>query len=82
MFENLNYTKSLDEECFESWLEKGRSSNHGYHYLLVVWNMYDEDFQPLYLTNRDKISEFMAINSTQEILIAAYDLYSESRITL
>lgn len=82
MFENHNYPKSLDEESFESWLEKGRKSNLGYNYLLVVWNMQEEDFKPVYLDQRDKIEDYNTNIDSQEVLIAAYDIYSESRIYL
>ena len=80
MFENHNYQKSLDEEIFESWLEKVRNRNLGYNYLLVVWNMQEEDFKPVYLDHRDQIDDYKTIIDSQEVLIAAYDIYSESRI--
>lgn len=82
MFEHHSYPKGLDEERFESWLEKGRKSNLGYNYLLIVWNMYEEDFQPVYLDDRDKINDYKTNITSQETLIAAYDIYSESRIYL
>jgi hypothetical protein len=82
MFEHHNYPKSLPEEQFESWLEKGKSNLLGYKYLLIVWNMYEEDFQPVYLDQRDKIADYQTGIGAQEVLIAAYDIYSESRITL
>jgi len=82
MFENHNYQKSLDEERFESWLEKGRRSNIGYNYLLVVWNIQEEDFKPVYLDQRDEIDYYLTSIDSQEVLIAAYDIYSESRIYL
>ena len=44
MFESSGHGGSLDEELFESWLEKGRSGKVGYHYLIVIWNSWDNDF--------------------------------------
>ena len=38
MFEGREYPKSLKEEVFNDWLEKGRQSKMGYLYLMVVWN--------------------------------------------
>ncbi len=80
MFKAL-YGKSLGEETFDSWLEKGRSSNLGYHYLLVIWNTFDEEYQPAFVSTRDDLADYKSHLSMEEILVAIYDLYSESRIT-
>ena len=81
MFESI-YNKSLDEETFESWLEKGRSSRVGYQYLLVIWNNLEQDYQPIFLSDRDEIYMYAESGGISESLVAAYDIYSESRITL
>jgi hypothetical protein len=79
MFDGPGFPKSLDEEIFNLWLEKGRLSKIGYHYLLVVWDEYDSEYQPVYAADRDEIKKQQSAGS-RERLIAAYDLYSESRI--
>lgn len=82
MFESFNFSKSLDEGIFESWLEKGRSSLLGYHYLLIVWNMMEGEYKPIYISNREEIQDYKNALEVSEILIAAYDLYSESKISI
>jgi hypothetical protein len=83
MFNGPDFPKSLDEDVFSSWLENGRLDKIGYNYLLIVWDEYDSVYRPVYAQHRDEISEYeMYKTSTRrESLIAAYDLYSESRIT-
>jgi hypothetical protein len=82
MFNGPDFPKSLDEELFSSWLENGRQSKIGYQYLLIVWDEYDSAYRPVYARHRDEIGEYKIYKSsvTRESLIAAYDLYSESRI--
>ncbi|MEQ8242007.1 hypothetical protein [Fulvivirga sp.] len=82
MFETYNFSKTLDEDLFDIWLEKGRNSRMGYQYLLIIWDTLEEDFRPIYLEDRDGISEYHDITAKQEVPIAAYDLYSESKISL
>jgi hypothetical protein len=79
MFDGPGFKKPLDEDIFKRWLEHGRLSKIGYHYLLIVWDEYEASYKPVYAEHRETISEY---NSTgnREKLIAAYDLYSESRI--
>jgi hypothetical protein len=79
MFDDPNFPKSLDEEVFNLWLEKGRTSKLGYNYLLVVWDEFESTYQPVYATNRDEFESYQQSVSTER-LIAAYDLYSESKI--
>jgi hypothetical protein len=80
MFEGREFPKSLDEELFSTWLENGRMSKIGYKYLLVVWDQYDSVYQPVYIEQRDEISSYDKTSVGRERLVAAYDLYSESRI--
>ncbi len=79
MFEGLEFPKSLDEQVFNSWLEKGRESKIGYLYLLVIWDEFESQYEPVYIQERSEIDAYRNSKS-REKLIAAYDLYSESRI--
>jgi hypothetical protein len=79
MFEGPGFPKSLDEEIFNRWLENGRQSKVGYHYLLIIWDEYESSYQPVYVENRDELNK-LNHSGTRERLIAAYDLYSESKI--
>ena len=80
MFESLGYSKSLNEDEFNSWLEKGRESKLGYYYLLVMWCDWDKEFKPIYCTDSDSLKS--RIDSSSDDFIAAYDLYSESMISV
>ncbi|MFT7159390.1 MAG: hypothetical protein ACI9GZ_000557 [Bacteroidia bacterium] len=84
MFDGPDYPKSLDEELFDAWLEKGRMSKLGYSHLLIIWNELELQYLPVYIDNRDSIKEYDTYRSSisQESLVAAYNLYSESRIDL
>jgi hypothetical protein len=79
MFEGRDYPKALDEEVFNSWLEKGRSSKIGYSHLVILWDDYESAYQPVYVSHRDEITKSQTPGS-RERFVAAYDLYSESRI--
>ena len=80
MFDGPDFPKSLDEEVFNRWLENGRLSRIGYHYLVIVWDDFESAYQPVYVARRDEIKTYKASGS-RERFIAAYDLYSESRIS-
>ncbi|GAA5031742.1 hypothetical protein GCM10011506_20100 [Marivirga lumbricoides] len=82
MFDGSAFPASLDEAIFENWLEKGRDSKIGYAYLLVVWDAYDQKYIPVYKEGREAIETFEKYESStgRESLVAAYDLYSESRV--
>ncbi len=79
MFEGQDYPKALDEETFNRWLEKGRLSKIAYSHLLIVWDDYESAYRPVYVSHRDEIEAYRKPGS-RERLVAAYDLYSESRI--
>lgn len=79
MFEGPDYPKALDEEVFNRWLENGRLSKIGYSHLLIVWDDYESAYQPVYVAHRDDIKTYKA-PARRERFVAAYDLYSESRI--
>jgi hypothetical protein len=78
MFDGSDFPKSLREEDFNIWLEKGRASKIRYNYLLVVWDDFESEYQPVYAEERKEIQAYKM--SPRERLIAVYDLYSESRI--
>lgn len=82
MFEGLKFPKSLDEALFESWLEVGRQSPISYNYLLVIWDEWEEKYRPVLIENREEIDSYDRYGDTasRELLVAAYDLYSESRV--
>lgn len=82
MFESSKLPKSLDEKVFESWLENGRESKMSYLYLFIIWDAVNEQFIPVYSANRTDIQTYESIDGAtgREQLVAAYDLYSESRI--
>ena len=80
MFESSSSQRSLDESLFETWLENGRDHKLGYQYMLVIWDEYTEDFRPVYLFERADLNTYVSPQS--EEVLAAYDLYSESRVEL
>ena len=82
MFEGADFPKSLDEEVFNLWLENGRLSKIRYNYLLIIWDEYESNYRPVYTVHRDEIGEYEIYKTSvgRESLVAAYDLYSESRI--
>lgn len=76
-----DFPKSLDESVFNDWLEKGRQSRIGYHYLVVIWDDFEAAYQPLYIERREELEQYAGNASYRlERMVAAYDLYSESRI--
>lgn len=79
MFEGPDFPKPLDEEIFNRWLENGRMSKLGYNYLLIVWDDYESAYKPIYVAHRDEIKVYNT-SISRERFIAAYDLYSESKI--
>lgn len=82
MFEGADFPKSLNEKLFDSWLENGRQSKLSYHYLLIIWDELESAYQPVYVENRDALNDYAKhkITTSRESLVAAYDLYSESRV--
>ncbi|MCE7996886.1 MAG: hypothetical protein HEP71_33300 [Roseivirga sp.] len=84
MFDGPDYPKSLEEDLFETWLEKGRESKIGFEYMLIVWDDVAQNYRPVYAESRQHIRELKISawgdSVEQESLIAVYDLFSESRI--
>ncbi|SMD31781.1 hypothetical protein SAMN04488029_0118 [Reichenbachiella faecimaris] len=84
MFDGSDYPKSLDEQQFDNWLEMGRESKIPYCYLLIVWDALEEQYLPVFVEDKESIESFeiYPYSTIQEALIAVYDLYSESKISL
>ncbi|WP_109830246.1 hypothetical protein [Reichenbachiella versicolor] len=84
MFDGSDYPKSLEEETFDQWLENGRNSKIGYEYMLVIWDEFESEYSPIYVENRSSINKYDIYGESvaNELLVAAYDLYSEARIQL
>lgn len=82
MFNSPEFTKPLDEDVFNSWLENGRASKMGYHYLLIIWDSYESIYRPVYTSDRNEIDQYEPYHGAKgrDSLVAAYNLYSESRI--
>ncbi|GAB5525373.1 MAG: hypothetical protein Roseis2KO_32450 [Roseivirga sp.] len=84
MFDSPDYPKSLGEDQFEAWLEKGRESKIGFEYMLVVWDDVAEEYRAVYAESREHIKALKISpwgdSVEQESVIAVYDLFSESRI--
>lgn len=82
MFDSPDYPMSLQESVFESWLEKGRSSVMPYTYLLIIWDELENSYFPVYVETRGEIHSYSKYGTSPErqTMIAAYDLFSESRV--
>jgi hypothetical protein len=82
MFDGSDFPQSLNEEDFALWLENGRHSKIRYSYLLIIWDAYESKYLPVYAEHRDEIGEYETYQTStgRESLVAAYDLYSETRI--
>lgn len=82
MFEGPSYPNALDESVFEEWLAKGRLSKTPFAYLLVIWDELDRTYIPLYIEQRSELKNFARYGQApdHQLLVAAYDLYSETRV--
>lgn len=82
MFNSSEYPKPLSEAQFMAWLEKGRASRIPFAYLLVLWDDLEQEYLPVYVEKRvDLLSyEKYGTSPAQQLLVAAYDLFSESRV--
>ena len=82
MFDGPDYPKPLEEDQFDEWLEQGRESKISYHYLLIIWDSFEEKYLPFYTEDRPVIADYEQYGNAvgQESLVAVYDLYSESRV--
>lgn len=83
MFNGPDFPASLEEEVFNEWIEKGKESKLGYHYLLIIWDARESTFIPQYVKERSEFEHYerYPASAAHESLIAVYDLYSESRIS-
>jgi hypothetical protein len=82
MFDSPDYPKPLDEATFDAWLEEGRSNKIAYAYMLIVWDEVEEKYFPDYVENRSGIQQYERYGDSpaRQLLVAAYDLYSESKV--
>ncbi len=82
MFDSPDYPQPLEEALFESWLESGRASKIPYAYLLIIWDEIEGKFLPVYAEDRTGIDDYEKYGNSpaRQLLVAAYDLYSESRV--
>lgn len=82
MFDGPDFPKSLDEEVFEKWIAAGKERKIGYQYLLIVWDEFNLQYKPVYAKDRSEFDQYEKYKTsvTHESLVAAYDLFSESRI--
>jgi hypothetical protein len=83
MFDNSDFPKSLDESLFETWLEEGRMRKIGYKYMIIVWDVFETKYFPVYTETREKFADYEMYGSSNgsESLVAIYDLYSHSKIS-
>jgi len=82
MFDGRDFPKSLEESRFESWLEQGRSSKISYAYILILWDEVEGEYLPMFVEDRSAIASYERYGESvgRQALVAAYDLFSESRI--
>lgn len=82
MFDSPDFPRSLDEAIFDSWLEMGRTSKLPYGYLLIIWDEIEEEYLPFFVETKSEIDDFEKYGESpaRQLLVAAYDLYSESRV--
>ena len=50
---------------------------------MIVWDAFENDYVPVYTENREELQKYEKYQTAtgRESLVAAYDLYSESRIS-
>jgi hypothetical protein len=82
MFDSPDFPKSLDEALFESWFEVGRVSKISYAYLFILWDEVEGKYFPVFAEHRSEINGFEKYGDSpvRQVLVAAYDLYSGSRV--
>ncbi len=82
MFNSSEYPKPLEESLFNTWLEQGRASKIPYAYLLILWDELEGEYLPIYVEKRADLMSYEKYGTSpaQQLLVAAYDLYSESRV--
>lgn len=81
MFENFNFSLPLDEERFDNWLAQGRESKLGFSHMAILWDEIQKEYRPVYLTGRTEIAKYQNNPSmVNDVIVAVYDLYSESKI--
>ena len=76
MFDGPDYPKTLDEALFDDWLEAGRMNKMGYKYLLILWDDIEQQYQPVFAEEKNKVLEFEKFGESiaHESLIAMLSL--------
>lgn len=82
MFDGADYPKPLDESVFDEWLEQGRNSKIPYAYLMIIWDELYAAYSPEYVERRKDLQQHTRYGQGPDhhLLVAAYDLYSETRV--
>ena len=82
MFEGPNYPKPLDESLLDEWLEKGRLSKIPYAYLIIIWDELETAYAPVFVEKRSELKKYPRYGQApdHQLLVAAYDIYSETRV--
>lgn len=82
MFHGPDFPQSLDESLFESWFERGRFSPIPYSYLMIIWDEVERSYFPVFAESRTEIQSYERYGESpvRQTMVAAYDLYSESRV--
>jgi len=63
-------------------LEQGRSSKISYAYILILWDELEGEYLPEFVADRSDIASYERYGESvgRQALVAAYDLFSESRV--
>ncbi|MFT4856530.1 MAG: hypothetical protein ACI9UV_001128 [Algoriphagus sp.] len=82
MFDGRDFPKLLEESLFESWLAQGRASKISYAYILIIWDEVEAEYLPEFVEDRSDIARYDRYGESvgRQALVAAYDLFSESRV--
>lgn len=53
-----------------------------YRFMVVVWDSYDKAYKPIYVEDHEALYQFERFGDTanREAMVAAYDIYSESKV--
>lgn len=83
MFDSPEYPDSLSESIVESWFELGRANAIPYAYLLIIWDDTEGKYLPIFAEKRSEFDQFEPYGESlaNQTLVAAYDLYSENKVS-
>lgn len=82
MFEGPNYPQPLDESILDEWMEKGRASKIPFAYIIIIWDELETAYLPVFVEKHSEIQKYPRYGQApdHQLLVAAYDLYSETRV--